>query len=87
MMMPDVRLTHVRVMILEVLAPGIYRLETVSPCQAEKPIHSRSGSMLQRVEVLLVVIIRRRRLLPTEFAIVVLLLSGLLLCDLYRLIP
>ena len=32
------RLTHVRVVMLEVLASCIYRLEMISPCQAEKPI-------------------------------------------------
>ena len=41
------RLTHVRVMTLEVLASCIYRLEMISPCQAETPIRPRPGCMLQ----------------------------------------
>ena len=43
------RLTHVRVMTLEVLASCIYRLEMISPCQDEKPIHPRPGFVLQLI--------------------------------------
>ena len=34
-MMPDVWLTHVRVLVLYVLSPCIYRLDMISPCQTE----------------------------------------------------
>jgi len=43
------RLTHVRAMMLEVIASCIYRLEMISPCQDEKPIHPRPGFVLQLI--------------------------------------
>ena len=45
------RPTHVRVMMLEVLARCIYRLEINYPCQAEKPICPRPGCVLQFIQV------------------------------------
>ena len=49
MMMPDDRLIYVRVMKPKVLSPCFYRLETISPCQAVKPIRRRPGSISQRM--------------------------------------
>ena len=48
-MMPDVRLPHVQVIVPEVLAQCTYRLETISPYQAEKTIRPRPGCVVQLV--------------------------------------
>ena len=54
------RLTHVRVMQLEVLASCINRLEMTSPCQAEKPVRPRPDYVCVTIRIgLLVVFIKR----------------------------
>ena len=49
MTMLNVRLTHVFVMMLEVVAPRIYRPEMISPCQAGMLIRGRPGCVFQLV--------------------------------------
>ena len=62
-------LTHVRVMILGMLASCIYRLEMISPCQAEEPIRARHECICGTVHKhFLVAILERGRLPPTTSA-------------------
>ena len=62
-------LTHVRVMILGMLASCIYRLEMISPCQAEEPIRARHECICGTVHKhFLVAILERGRLPPPETA-------------------
>ena len=61
------RLTHVRVMMLVVLASCIYRLDIISPCLAETPIRPLPECVYVTVGTrFLVVIIKRGRLPLTE---------------------
>lgn len=59
--MPEVRLTHFRVMMPEILTPCIYRVDVISPCRGEN--RPRPGCTQQRMYV---VIIGRGRLPLTE---------------------
>ena len=45
------RQTNFRAMMLEVISSCIHRLEMISPCQDEKPIHPRPGFVLQLIYV------------------------------------
>ena len=50
------RLSHVRVVMLEVLVSFVYRLEMLSPCQAERPIRPRPDCVCVTVRIGLLVV-------------------------------